>query len=207
MNYKLDPRRRLLRSGAALLTTFVLSTLATTRPATAATMLSLGPRALQTLIAEQLFNKSGRWYLIDDGVCFTYLEAPHTHLEADRLVLKAHLTSRLGQRVGDTCLGADFASNVTLSGKLRATDRKLTLDDIRIDRVDDEATRNALNLALQIAPQALPRAASIDVLDLLRTQVAASSGLPVHVDQFHILNITTRVDAVNLQVDLSVSTP
>jgi hypothetical protein len=184
-----------------------LASLTLTLSASAASLLSLGPRGIQSLVAEQLFSKNGRWYLIDDGVCHTYLESPRTRLDADRLVLKAHLTSRLGQRVGDTCVGADFASNITLSGKLRATDRKLLLDEIRIDRVDDEATRNALNLALQIAPKSLPQSAGIDVLDLLRKQMAENSGLPLRVDQFHILNLTTRPDGVTIQVDVSLSTP
>ena len=169
-------------------------------------MLSLGPRGLQTVVAEQLFNKKGRWYLVDDGVCFTYLQSPRTRLEGQRLVLTARLTSRLGQRVGDSCLGADFASNVSLSGKLRATDRKLILDDIRIDRVDDEATRNALTLALQLAPRSLPRSVDIDVVEALRRQMA-DGGLPVRVEQFHILNLTTRPEGVSIQVDVSLSTP
>jgi hypothetical protein len=185
-----------------------LAALIPTAPASAASLLTLGPKGIQTLVADQLFSKNGRWYLIDDGgVCFTYLQSPRTHLEADRLVLNARLTSRLGQRVGDTCIGADFASTITLSGKLRATDSKLVLDDIRIDRVDDEATRGALTLALQVAPQALPRSASIDVLELLRKQVVENSGLPIRVQQFHILNLTTRPEGVTIQVDVSLGTP
>jgi hypothetical protein len=179
-----------------------------TNPARAASVLSLGPRALQSLIAEQLFSRAGRWYLIDDGgVCYTYLESPHTHLEMDRLVLDAHLSSRLGQRIGSNCAGAQFASNVTLSGKLHGIEHKLILDDIRIDRVEDESARDALNLALQLAPQAMPRAANIDVLEFVRKQVVASGGSPVHLDQFRIVNITTRSDAVVIQFDFRLSEP
>jgi len=191
------------RKAGAVAAAFVLIV-----PAAAASVLSLGPHGVQALVAEQLFNRAGRWYLIDDGgVCYTYLESPHTHLEKDRLVLNAHLTSRLGQRIGNDCAGANFAANVVLSGRLHGADRKLILDDIRIDRVDDEATRNALNLALQLAPQTMPKAASIDVLELLRRQTAASGALPVHVDQFRIVNIATRPDAVVIQFDWSLSTP
>jgi hypothetical protein len=177
-------------------------------PAAGAAVLTLGPRGVQTLVAEQLFDRAGRWYLIDDGgVCYTYLESPHTHLEGGRLVLNAHLSSRLGRRMGTNCIGADFASNVTLSGKLHGSEHKLTLDDIRIDRVDDESTRDALNLALQLAPQALPRSASIDVLELIRKQAVANGALPVHFDEFHIVNVATRPDAIAIQFDLSLSTP
>jgi hypothetical protein len=185
----------------------VLAAIALITPA-AASVLTLGPRGLQTLVAEQLFNRAGRWYLIDDGgVCYTYLESPHARLESERLVLNAHLSSRLGQRVGNDCLGADFASNVTLSARLHGSEHKLILDDIRIDRVDDEATRDALNLALQLAPQAMPRSASIDLLDLARKQAVTNGGLPLHVDQFRIVNIATRPDAIVIQFDLSLSTP
>jgi hypothetical protein len=193
---------RLLR-GAVLLTAFTSAI-----PAAAASVLSLGPRAVQTLIAEQLFNRDGRWYLIDDGgVCYTYLESPRARLVSERLVLNAHLSSRLGQRIGNTCAGADLASNVTLSGKLRGTEHKLILEDIRIDRVDDETTRNALDLALQLAPQAIPRTASLDVLELVGKQALGAGGSAVHIDQFHIVNITTRADAVIIQFDVNLSAP
>ncbi len=177
-------------------------------PAEAMSSLSLGPRSVQTLIAEQLFKRAGRWYLIDDrGICYTYLESPHVRLEPDRLVLNAHLTSRIGQRIGDNCIGADFASDVTLSGRLHSTEHKLILDDLRIDHVDDEATRNALNLALQLAPQAMSRTASIDVLEFIRKEVVVSGGSPVRLDQLRIVNITTRTDAIVIQFDLNLSAP
>jgi hypothetical protein len=186
----------------------LLTALAWSVPAIGASVFSLGPRGVQSLVADQLFTKHGKWYLIDDGeVCYTYLESPRTHLEADRLVLNAHMTSRLGQRVGNNCMGADLASNVTLSGRLRATDHKLLLDDIRIDHVDDDSTRAALALAQQLAPQAMPHSVGIDVLELLRKQVSTNGVLPVHVDQFRILDLTTRPDGVTIQVDLSLSTP
>jgi hypothetical protein len=186
----------------------VFSALALILPAAAASVLSLGPRGVQTLVEEQLFNRAGRWYLIDDGgVCYTYLESPHTRLEIDRLVLHARLSSRMGQRIGNNCVGADFSSNVTLSGKLHGTEHKLILDDIRIDRVDDESSRNALNLALQLDPQVMPRAASIDVLEFVRKEVVTAGGSPVHLDQFRIVNIATRTDAIVIQFELSLSAP
>lgn len=187
----------------AFLTAFTLMT-----PAEAMSALSLGPRSVQTLVAEQLFNRAGRWYLIDDGgICYTYLESPHVRLETDRLVLNAHLSSRIGQRIGNNCVGADFASNVTLSGKLHSTEHKLILDDLRVDHVDDEAARNALNLALQLAPQAMSRTASIDVLEFVRKQVLASGGSPVGVDLLRIVKLTTRTNAIVIQFELSLSAP
>ena len=190
----------------ASIATAVMSAIAM-NAACAAGVLSLGPRGVQALISEQLFNRKGRWYLIDDGACHTYIESPRAHLEAGRLVLNAHLSSRLGQRMGDGCAGAEFASNVTLSGHLRGADRQLMLEDIRIDRVDDESTRTALALALQLAPQALPREVGIDILELVRAQPLAVAGLPVHMDQFHIASLTTRPEGIVIQFDIGLSTP
>jgi len=187
---------------AAILSAFVVSL-----PAVAQSVLSVGPRSVQTLVLEQLFDRAGRWYLIDDGDCYTYLESPHTHLALDRLVLRAHLSSRLGQRMGNGCVGADFASNVTLSGKLHGSGHFLILDDIRIDRVDDESARNALTLALQINPQLMPRAANIDVSEFVRKDVIAAGGSSAHLDEFRIVNITTRADSIAIQFDLSFSVP
>jgi hypothetical protein len=187
---------------AAILSAFVVSL-----PAVAQSVLSVGPRSVQTLVLEQLFDRAGRWYLIDDGDCYTYLESPHTHLALDRLVLRAHLSSRLGQRIGNGCVGADFASNVTLSGKVHGSGHFLILDDIRIDRVDDESARNALTLALQINPQLMPRAANIDVSEFVRKDVIAAGGSSAHLDEFRIVNITTRADSIAIRFDLSFSVP
>ena len=187
---------------AAILSAFVLSL-----SAVAQSVLTVGPRDVQTLVLEQLFNRAGRWYLIDDGDCYSYLESPHTHIALDRLVLRAHLSSRFGQRMGNGCVGADFASNVTLSGKLHGSGHFLILDDIRIDRVDDELARNALNLALQVDPQLIPRAANIDVSEFVRKDVIAAGGSSARLDEFRIVNITTRPDAIVIQFALSMSVP
>ena len=177
-------------------------------PAAASSALSLGPRGMQTLVVEQLFDRKGRWYLSDDdGICYTYLESPHVRLASDRLVLKAHMVSRLGQPLGGNCVGVDLQSDVTVSGKIRGSGHQLMLDDIRIDRVDDDAARSALNLALQVNPDAIPRTARIDVLESLRKQVFAAGALAVHVDEIHIVGITTRSDTLVIQFDLNLSAP
>jgi len=181
------------------------SLLSITWAAASASVMSLSPHGVQALVASQLFNRSGRWYLIDDGACRTYLEAPRTRLENDRLVLDAHLVARFGQRVGDLCAGADFASHVVVSGKLRAADHALILDDIRIDRVDDDNTRSALRLARQLVPDTVPRSAVIDVLDLLRRQFAPAGAWVVRVDQFHIVSVVSRVNSVSIGFDVGLS--
>jgi hypothetical protein len=195
------------RAAPARTVAAVLSACALTLPAAAESVLSVGPRSVQTLVVEQLFIRAGRWYLTDDGGCYTYLESPQTRLALDRLVLHAHLSSRLGQRMGSGCVGADFASNVTLSGKLHGSGHLLVLDDIRIDKVDDESTRNALNLALQVDPQLMPHAANIDLSEFVRKDVIARGGSPARLEEFRIVNITTRADAVVIHFDLGLSMP
>src|ERR1700682_6562916 len=190
------------RSAQARMVAALSSAFALSLPAAAQSVLSVGPRSVQTLVVEQLFNRAGRWYLTDDGGCYTYLESPHTHLALDRLVLNAHLSSRLGQRMGKDCLGTDFASNITLSGKLHGSGHSLILDDMRIDRVDDESTRSALNIALQLDPQVMPHAAKIDVSEFVRKDVIVAGGSPARLDEFHIVNIATRADAVVIHFDL-----
>jgi hypothetical protein len=191
----------------ARLVASILAAFAVSVPAAAQSVLSVGPRSVQTLVVEQLFARGGRWYLIDDGGCRTYLASPHTHLVVDRLVLQAHLSSRLGQSMGKGCVGADFSSNVTLSGKLRGSGQMLILDDIRIDHIDDESTRSALNLALQIDPQALPRTANIDLAEFIKSNVIAAGGSSARLDEFRIVSITTRPDSVVIHFDLSLSVP
>jgi hypothetical protein len=176
-------------------------------PAAAESVLTVGPRNVQALVLEQLFNRDGRWYLIDDGDCHTYLDSPHTRIALDRLVLRAHLSSRFGQQMGNTCVGADFASNVTLSGKLHGSGHFLILDDIRIDRVDDESARSALDLALKVEPQLIPRAAKIDLTEFVTKDAITAGGSSARLDEFRIVSITTRQDSIVIQFDLSMSVP
>jgi hypothetical protein len=198
----LSPRAARARNVAAIVSALVLSF-----PTAAQSVLSVGPRSVQTLLLEQLFNRAGRWYLTDDGDCYTYLESPRTHLALNRLVLRAHLSSRLGQRMGNSCVGADFASNVTLSAKLHGSGHFLILEDVRIDRIDDESARNALNLALQVDPQLVPRTADIDVSEFVRKDVIAAGGSSARLDEFRIVNITTQPDSIVIHFDLSLSLP
>jgi hypothetical protein len=195
-------RTALARTVAVIVSSFVLSL-----PAVGQSVLTVGPRNVQSLVLEQLFNRAGRWYLIDDGDCHTYLESPHTHIALDRLVLRAHLSSRFGQRMGNGCVGADFASNVTLSGKLRGSGHLLILDDIRIDRIDDESARSALDLALKVEPQLIPRAANIDVSEFVRKDTFTAGDPSARLDEFRIVNITTRPDSIIIQFNLSMSLP
>ena len=173
-----------------------------------AATVSVGAKTVQSVISEQLFNRSGRWYLQDDGgVCYAYLDAPHTRLEKGRVYLHAHLSSRLGQRIGDTCAGVELSSNVTISGKPYGWGSTLTLNDIRIDHLDDDDTGGAIELIRQFAPQAVANALSIDVLALVRAQPTILAGMTVRLDQFKIADVTTTAQAIVVAFDLALSSP
>jgi hypothetical protein len=183
----------------------VLSTL--TAVGAAASDLSLGPASIQKIVAEQLFNQNGRWYLVDNGPCYAYFDRPKTHLTDGRLILNAHLSARIGLQIGDNCAGTDMASNVTLSARPVGKGSSLTLEDIRFDRVDDSASRDAIKAIQQIAPDALPKAFSFDLLALVKNKSISAVGIPVTVSQFRILTTETRRDAVRIAFDMSLTAP
>ena len=122
-------------------------------------------------------------------------------------MLAAHLSSFLGQRMGDNCLGARFSSDITLSGRVRSTEHQLILEDIRIDRVADESTRNALTLALQLDPQALPRSAALDLTEYLQTEVNAAGGIALRLDQIRILSAALQSNAIVIQFEMNLTAP
>lgn len=183
----------------------VLTTL--TSVCAAGSDLSLGPTSIQKIVAEQLFSQKGRWYLVDNGPCYAYFDHPRSHLTDGRLVLDAHLSARIGLQVGDNCAGTDMASNVTISARPVGKGSMLTLQDIRFDRVADSASREALQAIQQIAPQALPKAFSFDLLPLLEDKSISAGGVAVTVSQFRILNTETRRDGVRITYDMSLTAP
>jgi hypothetical protein len=201
-------RNRMTDPGAATLIRYAFVVLATvTSFAATASDLSLGPNSIQKIVAEQLFNQEGRWYLVDNGPCYAYFDHPKTHLTEGRLILNAHLSARLGVQLGDNCAGTDLASNVTISARPVGKGSSLTLEDIRFDRVEDGASRDALNTIQQIAPQALPKAFSFDLLALVKDKSISAVGVPVTVSQFRILATETRRDAVKITYDMSLTAP
>ena len=76
-----------------------------------ASELVIGREALQTLVVTSVFKDQGRWYLAK-GKCYAYLERPHVALDAARIIIDAHLSSRLGLSVGDSCVGTEMMSDV-----------------------------------------------------------------------------------------------
>jgi hypothetical protein len=181
--------------------------LLSTTVAVQASELAVGAQSVQKLVVEQLFNQQGRWYLMDNGPCYIFLESPRTRLANGRVVLDAHLSSRVGVVVGANCIGSGFASNVTLSGKPVGKASTLTLDDIRIDHVEDGAAAQVVDLLESVTAQALPRTFSLDILAAVRGAPISAAGIPISLNQFRIADVTTRSDAIVVHFDLSLSAP
>jgi hypothetical protein len=172
-----------------------------------ASQLAIGAASMQRILTDKLFSKQGRWYLSENGPCYAYFESPHVRFDKERIYLDVHLSSRVGARVGGNCIGAAFASDVTLSGKLVGSGSTLTLDGVRIDRVADGATADAIGLIDQAALQALPHAFSVDVLAAARGKSSGDADPPISVDRFQITDVTTQASVVVVRFELSLSAP
>jgi hypothetical protein len=172
-----------------------------------ASQLAIGTASMQRIITDKLFSKQGRWYLSENGPCYAYFESPHVRFDKERIYLDAHLSSHVGAKVGGNCVGAAFASDVTFSGKLVGSGSTLTLDGVRIDRVADGATADAVGLIDQAALQALPHAFSVDVLAAARGKSSNDAEPPISVDRFQITEVTTQASVVVVRFALSLSAP
>lgn len=169
-----------------------------------ASQLVISHDAVQALVQASLFKDQGRWYLAK-GKCFAYLEDPKISLAGGRLVIDGHLSSRVGLPVGDTCVGTDLASEVTLSGRFVGAGTQITLDDIRIDHVQDESTRQALELLKAVAGNSLPRAVNVDLEQVLKPAVVPGTAIRVAVAKLAVGAVTTQNDAVTVDFDIKLN--
>ena len=160
--------------------------------------------AVQALVLQTIFNDQGKWYFAK-GTCYAYLERPHIGLAAGRLIIDGHLSSRVGLDVGNSCVGTDFASDVKLSGRFVAAGSKITLNDIRIDKVNDDSTRQALELLQSAAGASLPRAVNIDLLQLLRPTIVPGTAIKVAVTGLDITGVTTQPDKVTVDFEMKLN--
>jgi hypothetical protein len=79
---------------------------------------------------------------------------------------------------------------------------QLTLQDIKIDNVADDATRQVLDLLQSAAGSSLPRAVNVDLTQLLRPSIVPGTDIKVSVTSVAIAevaiepqNVTVRFDA------------
>jgi hypothetical protein len=164
----------------------------------------IGRGALQTLVVASAFKDQGRWYLAK-GKCYAYLERPHVALDAARVIIDAHLSSRLGLTVGDTCVGTQMMSDVRVSGKLVGYGSHIEIDDIRIDNVQDESTRKVIELLQSATGRSLPKTVNIDLLPLLKPTSVPGSDIKVSATNLAIAKVTTLADAVDVEFEVKLT--
>jgi len=128
--------------------------------------------AVQKLVVESLFRDNGR-YVLQRGACSAWLDNPTVTLSTGRVVIRAHLSARVGMDFGDSCAGVDLSSWATVSGTPSAQGTSVRLSDIRIEDVGDANTRIVLNSGL--APT-LPGALDLDVLKAVRSMLQGAGG-------------------------------
>jgi hypothetical protein len=196
VSQKAQRRQRVLLAACSSLCAFA-------GPALASELI-IGREALQTLVVTSIFKQEGRWNLVK-GKCFAYLERPHVALDAGRVVIDAHLSSRLGVTVGDSCVGADLASDVRLSGKLAGSGSRLEINDIHIDSVQDESTRSVVELLQSATGGSLPKSVDIDILPLLKPVSVPGMDIKVSATNLAISAVSTRADAVDIEFEVKLT--
>ncbi len=145
-----------LRSIARL--TLALALAATGGLAQAAEIV-LQESAVLQLVKQALFTQQGR-YVLRPGPCHATLAEPSVTVQGGRVRIRSRLSSNTGVEVGDQCVGVPMAAWTVVSGVPVPRDGVVRLENIRIDDVEDETARLALQSGL--APR-LPRAVEIDV--------------------------------------------
>ena len=170
----------------------------------AASDLTISRDAIQAIVLATIFNDQGKWYFAR-GTCYAYVDRPRVGLAGGRLIIDGHLSSRVGLEVGDSCVGTDFSSDVQLSGRFVGTGSQITLNDIRIDNVRDDSTRQALELLQTAAGSSLPRAVHIDLLEMVKPTIVPGAGIKVAVTGLTIGAVTTQAEKVTVDFEMKLN--
>jgi len=153
--------------------------------------IALEASAVDKLVKQALFGDGGRYYL-KKGACYAYLEQPTTTLKDGRIWIRAHLTSKLGLENGADCYGPGYATWIVSSGRPSASGSTVSLDDLRIDNVDDPTAQAVLE---GILLPALPKAFDLDLkptTQRLLTDVAP--GIQSNVDSVTVRSVSVVED-------------
>ena len=157
--------------------------------------------AVQKLVVDSLFKDGGR-YVLQRGACSAWLDNPTVTLATGRVVIRAHLSARVGLDFGDSCAGVDLSSWATVSGTPSAQGTSVRLSDIRIEDVGDANTRIVLNSGL--APT-LPGALDLDVLKAVRSMLQGAGGqLQVDVKALNIESVRVVDSRLSVRFDFRV---
>jgi len=158
--------------------------------------------AVQKLVVESLFKDDGRYY-IQRGACAAWLDNPTVTLAGGRVVIRSHLSARVGMDFGDSCAGVDLSSWATVSGEPGAQGTTVRLTNIRVEDVGDANTRIVLNSG--VVP-ALPAAFELDVLKSVRAMLQGTSGqLQVDVQALNIESVRVVDNRLTVRFEFRVA--
>ena len=158
--------------------------------------------AVQKLVVESLFKDHGRYYL-QRGACSAFLDNPVVTLTGGRVVIRAHLSARVGMDFGNSCAGVDLASWATVSGEPGAQGTAVRLANIRIEDVGDANTRIVLDSG---AMPTLPGALDLDVLKAVRSMLQGAGGqLQVDVQALTISSVRVADNRLSVVFDFRVA--
>lgn len=171
-----------------------------------ASELVLGRDALQALVASTLFRDGGRWYL-QKGACYAYLEHPVVALARGRLIVDARLSARLGLESQGACIGLDATSPVSISGVPRGSGSELSIQDVRAERADVDATRQALDLLLEASADSVSRALTVDLMSVVKPTSIPGLPMPARLTRLIISEVVTGKQSITVRFDLGVALP
>jgi hypothetical protein len=190
-----------------------LAFLCSALPRCAAVELHISRDALERTLKQQLFGGAdGRYYVkgTSQTPCFTYAEDPKLHFVNDhgeaRIVVTLKTHSKLGQRVGATCVGISLALPAEVSLAPEGDGETIGFRDARIDRI---SSHQELNFILQpfLAHQ-IPSSMKVNAADLMRQALAgstASSGYKVTLDRLKIHSVQIQGDDLVVDVDANIA--
>jgi hypothetical protein len=187
--------------------------LSATLPQCAAVELHISRDALERTLKQQLFGgPDGRYYVKGNAQspCFTYADDPKLQFVNDhgdsRIVVTLKTHSRLGQKVGASCIGISLALPAEVSLAPVGDGETIGFRDARIDRV---STHQELNFILQpFLSHQVPSSMKVNAADLLRQSLAgstATSGYKVTLDRLKIHSIQIQGDDLIVDVDANIS--
>ena len=179
----------------------------------AAVELRVSRDALERTLKQQLFGGAdGRYYVKGNAQtpCFTYAEDPKLRFVTDkgesRIVVTLKTHSKLGQKVGASCIGISVSLPAEVSLAPEGDGETIGFRDARIDRV---SSRQELNFILQpFLSLQVPSSMKFNAADLLRQSLAgstASSGYKVTLDHLKIHSVQIQGDDLVVDVDANLA--
>lgn len=165
--------------------------------------------ALERTLKQQLFNgANGRYYLKGNvqSPCYIYADDPHLSFVQDRFVVSMKTHSKLGKRMGGSCLGISLTLPAEVSLAPDGEGETIGFRDARIDRVSDQKELNFV--LIPFLSHQIPSGMKVNAADLLRKALegsTATSGYQVTLERLKIHSLQILGDSLVVDVDGDLS--